>query len=99
MVFKNKFGLNEQQIGEVLELERSGIYHSVETAKNSVARGDIEYIRSVEIWRDILSYMSLDSDMSDFETSLKSFIEKYKENNVIDDEFIVESLNKVASEW
>lgn len=88
LILKKKIRLSEYSIAILINQDRSNVYHNIETAKIEIDRGKIEYIESLEYWKQALSSVPLEGAI-DFAFSLKKIIDsKIEENKMTNQEAI-----------
>ena len=73
--------------------DRSNIYHSIETAANEIERGRIEYIESLEYWKQALSLVPLDGAI-DFAFSLQKMIDAQMEDGKLTSQEAIQILRE-----
>lgn len=93
LILKKKIRLSEYSIAILINQDRSNVYHNIETAKTEIDRGRIEYIESLEYWKQALSSVPLEGAI-DFAFSLKKIIDSRIEENKMTNQEAIQILRE-----
>ena len=81
LVFKKKLKYSEYAIGRIVGLDRTNIYHCIDSATEEVKNGTPQYVESVEAWQRVFNVIPLVDKNASFEEALDAFVRNYRTDN------------------